>query len=154
MVMSTTVQSKPEVLTCSPQRLPWHCGRPSWLPRMQLAGHAWASPRISSEPAASSKKWAPRPARGSFVLDDSVMDRVPSRTGNRHPLKVPQGVYPCQGDDLWIACAAGRWRSVVQRQTVLCFSYSPMVEGILVPMVMSGGKVSEVSCPLHMPRYQ
>jgi crotonobetainyl-CoA:carnitine CoA-transferase CaiB-like acyl-CoA transferase len=28
-----------------------------------------------------------------------------ARIGNRHPWRAPQGVYPCQGDDAWVAIA-------------------------------------------------
>ena len=44
---------------------------------------------------------------GEYVLDYSVTGRVPGPTGNRHPHMVPQGVYPCQGDDMWVAISVG-----------------------------------------------
>jgi len=44
---------------------------------------------------------------GEYVVDYSVTGRVPSPLGNRHPYMVPQGVYPCQGDDMWIAISVG-----------------------------------------------
>src|SRR5260370_41846692 len=40
---------------------------------------------------------------GEYVVDYSVTGRVPGPLGNRHPHLVPQGVYPCQGDDMWVA---------------------------------------------------
>jgi crotonobetainyl-CoA:carnitine CoA-transferase CaiB-like acyl-CoA transferase len=44
---------------------------------------------------------------GEYVLDYSVTGRVPGPMGNRHPHMVPQGVYPCQGDDMWVAISIG-----------------------------------------------
>lgn len=44
---------------------------------------------------------------GEYVLEYSVTGRVPGPMGNRHPHMVPQGVYPCQGDDMWVAISVG-----------------------------------------------
>lgn len=44
---------------------------------------------------------------GESVLEHSFTGRVASPMGNRHPLMVPQGVYPCQGDDMWVAVSVG-----------------------------------------------
>ncbi len=44
---------------------------------------------------------------GEYVLDYSVTGRVPGPMGNRHLHMVPQGVYPCQGDDMWVAISVG-----------------------------------------------
>ena len=54
---------------------------------------------------------------GEHVLDYSLTGRVASPMGNRHPLMVPQGVYPCQGDEMWIAISVGsdeEWRRLCQ----------------------------------------
>lgn len=40
---------------------------------------------------------------GEYVVDYARTGRVPGPTGNRHPLYVPQGVYPCLGEDAWLA---------------------------------------------------
>ena len=40
-----------------------------------------------------------------FLLDYAVNRRDQSRMGNRDPGAAPHGVYPCQGDDRWIAIA-------------------------------------------------
>ncbi|HLJ08074.1 MAG TPA: CoA transferase, partial [Acidimicrobiia bacterium] len=40
----------------------------------------------------------------------------PARRGNRHPAYAPHGIFPCRGDDQWVALAApddAAWRSVV-----------------------------------------
>ena len=37
------------------------------------------------------------------ILDQSVNDGNPQPTGNRNGLAAPRGVYPCAGDDRWIA---------------------------------------------------
>ena len=54
---------------------------------------------------------------GEYVLDHSVTGRIPGPLGNRHPHIVPQGVYPCQGDDMWIAISVGsdaEWHGLCQ----------------------------------------
>ena len=37
------------------------------------------------------------------ALDYTVNKRVWTRDGNHHPYACPHGVYPCQGDDRWVA---------------------------------------------------
>src|SRR2546422_11017319 len=49
---------------------------------------------------------------GEYVVDYSVTGRVPGPLGHRHPHLAPQGVSPCQGDDMWGAlslCADDQW---------------------------------------------
>ena len=40
---------------------------------------------------------------GDSLLDYSVTGNVAEPVGNIHPEMVPQGVYPCLGDDMWVA---------------------------------------------------
>ena len=40
---------------------------------------------------------------GEAILDYSVSGRVAAPMANRHPGMAPHGVYPCQGDDMWVA---------------------------------------------------
>ncbi len=40
---------------------------------------------------------------GDAILDFSVNGRSGKLMGNRHPIHAPHGVYPCRGDDKWIA---------------------------------------------------
>ena len=40
---------------------------------------------------------------GEAILDYSVSGRVAVPMANRHPGMAPHGVYPCQGDDMWVA---------------------------------------------------
>ena len=40
---------------------------------------------------------------GERLLDVQRENANPGRRGNRHPERAPQGVYPCAGDDRWIA---------------------------------------------------
>ncbi|MGF1597916.1 MAG: CaiB/BaiF CoA transferase family protein [Acidimicrobiales bacterium] len=40
---------------------------------------------------------------GDQLLTTSVVGRQPGRLGNRSSVVAPQGVYPCGGDDAWIA---------------------------------------------------
>jgi len=44
---------------------------------------------------------------GEAVLDYSVTGRVAAPAGNTHPGMAPQGVYPCSGDDMWVAVSVG-----------------------------------------------
>ncbi|HVC31572.1 MAG TPA: CoA transferase [Steroidobacteraceae bacterium] len=37
------------------------------------------------------------------MLESTMNGRTPGRAANRHPCRAPQGVYPCAGDDRWIA---------------------------------------------------
>lgn len=40
-----------------------------------------------------------------LFLDYSVNGRIANRHGNRDPIAAPHGVFPCKGDDRWIAIA-------------------------------------------------
>jgi benzylsuccinate CoA-transferase BbsF subunit len=40
---------------------------------------------------------------GPALMDFTVNGRIQERQGNDHPQAAPHGVYPCQGDDRWIA---------------------------------------------------
>jgi len=42
---------------------------------------------------------------GPALLDYSVNRRAATRRGNRDPYMAPHGVYPCRGDDRWVAIA-------------------------------------------------
>ncbi|MGH8063860.1 MAG: CaiB/BaiF CoA transferase family protein [Candidatus Entotheonellia bacterium] len=54
---------------------------------------------------------------GEAVVDYSLSGRVAAPIGNGHPLMVPHGVYPCRGDDMWVAVAVSsddEWRGLCQ----------------------------------------
>ena len=54
---------------------------------------------------------------GEHVLDYSLSGRVAQPLGNRHPVRVPQGVYRCLGDDRWVAISVGseaEWHGLCQ----------------------------------------
>ena len=38
-----------------------------------------------------------------YLMDYTVNGRLGERIGNRHPHRAPQGVYPAQGNDCWVA---------------------------------------------------
>ena len=40
---------------------------------------------------------------GEFLIAASASSEAPVRRGNRSPVLAPQGVYPCMGDDAWVA---------------------------------------------------
>lgn len=44
---------------------------------------------------------------GDSVLDYTMNGRVQGPMGNRHPSMAPHGVYPCKGDDAWVAIGCG-----------------------------------------------
>jgi crotonobetainyl-CoA:carnitine CoA-transferase CaiB-like acyl-CoA transferase len=44
---------------------------------------------------------------GEGVVDVSLSGRVAAPIGNVHPLMAPHGVYPCRGEDMWVAVAVG-----------------------------------------------
>jgi crotonobetainyl-CoA:carnitine CoA-transferase CaiB-like acyl-CoA transferase len=43
------------------------------------------------------------PFVGDFLVEYSLTGREPARAGNRHTSMAPHGVYPCEGNDNWIA---------------------------------------------------
>ena len=52
---------------------------------------------------------------GEFILDHSMNDRLAEYRGNRDLVYAPQGVYPCTGEDRWIAITIGAdeaWRAL------------------------------------------
>ncbi len=56
---------------------------------------------------------------GTTILDWSANGRIWSRYGNRSPYKpaAPHGVYPCAGEDRWLAIACfteAEWRALVK----------------------------------------
>jgi crotonobetainyl-CoA:carnitine CoA-transferase CaiB-like acyl-CoA transferase len=56
---------------------------------------------------------------GTAILDWSANGRIWSRIGNRSPYKpaAPHGVYPCAGDDRWLAIACfseTEWRALTE----------------------------------------
>lgn len=54
---------------------------------------------------------------GPAVLDYSVNGRNQTRTGNAHPVFAPHGVYPCAGEDRWIAICVendAQWQALVE----------------------------------------
>ncbi len=52
------------------------------------------------------------------IMDYFVNGTVAGRDGNRSPLFAPHGVYPCQGDDCWVAIAVQNDRQWEQFCTV------------------------------------
>jgi len=50
---------------------------------------------------------------GPFILDYTVNGRIASRMGNRDPNMAPHGIYPCQGENRFVAVAVSNdeeWR--------------------------------------------
>ena len=45
------------------------------------------------------------PLVGPWIIEQSLTGHVVPRRGNRHPVFVPHGVFPCAGDDRWIVIA-------------------------------------------------
>ena len=54
---------------------------------------------------------------GELMTEAVVSGEVPVSHGNRNPERVPQGIYPCVGDDEWIAISIeddAMWRDFVE----------------------------------------
>jgi len=71
---------------------------------------------------------------GESLVDYSLTGRVASPIGNTHPLLAPQGVYPCQGDDLWVAISVGsdeEWRGLCRAIDQPDLAQDPRFETIL-----------------------
>lgn len=52
---------------------------------------------------------------GEALLDYQANGRVPERHGNHHPRHAPHAIYPCKGDDKWVAIAVtneNEWHSL------------------------------------------
>ena len=50
-----------------------------------------------------------------YILDGVVNGRDGGRIGNRHPYRAPQGCYPAQGKDRWLALSVGsdeQWQTL------------------------------------------
>ncbi|MCH7553629.1 MAG: CoA transferase [Chloroflexi bacterium] len=57
------------------------------------------------------------PLFGEYLLDYQMNDRLPQPQGNDYYRMAPHNVYPCSGDDQWIAIAVGReseWRGLLR----------------------------------------
>ncbi len=71
---------------------------------------------------------------GEHVLDYSLTGRVARPMGNRHPLRVPQGVYPCHADDMWVALSVGsddEWRGLCEAIGQADLAQDPRFETII-----------------------
>jgi benzylsuccinate CoA-transferase BbsF subunit len=59
-------------------------------------------------------------AMGRFIGEELLAEqqgRRPQRLGNRHPHFVPQGVFPCEGQDRWLALSVrddAEWAAFVE----------------------------------------
>lgn len=54
---------------------------------------------------------------GEHILAHSITGTVPGPMGNRHPHMAPQGVYPCRGEDMWVAISVAsdtQWHALCQ----------------------------------------
>jgi len=52
------------------------------------------------------------PLVAPWLIEQAVTGKVAPKTGNRHPTYVPHGLFPCDGDDAWVAVAVDRRRSL------------------------------------------
>lgn len=55
------------------------------------------------------------PMVAPFIIEHSITGTTGPRPGNRHPLHVPQGCFPCLGIDQWITIAVrddGEWQAL------------------------------------------
>ena len=101
------------------------------------SGVAWADPvsgmaaaagtlvalwnREANDGAAQRVETAMSESMASFAGEELLAAQVrgsdAARIGNRHPEHAPQGVYPCAGDDRWLAISVerdGEWEALVE----------------------------------------
>ena len=53
---------------------------------------------------------------GDHLVESSLGGQAGHSLGNRHPLRAPQGCYPCRGEDQWAVLSVGddeEWRRLV-----------------------------------------
>jgi benzylsuccinate CoA-transferase BbsF subunit len=60
------------------------------------------------------------------ILDYTMNGRVASRAGNRRGDRAPQGVYPCAGDDEWIAISIASGQQFQSLAEILALDLPPM----------------------------
>jgi crotonobetainyl-CoA:carnitine CoA-transferase CaiB-like acyl-CoA transferase len=60
------------------------------------------------------------------ILDYTMNGRVVSRAGNRRGDRAPQGVYPCAGDDEWIAISIASGQQFQSLAEILALDLPPM----------------------------
>ena len=54
---------------------------------------------------------------GGPIMDAALNRRAQVPLGNRDPVRAPQGIYPCAGDDRWISLSVGtgeEWRGLCE----------------------------------------
>ena len=56
---------------------------------------------------------------GDYIVDAAMNHRSPTRTGNRHSSMAPHNIYPCRGEEEWVAIAVGDDNEWQQLQNVL-----------------------------------
>jgi crotonobetainyl-CoA:carnitine CoA-transferase CaiB-like acyl-CoA transferase len=57
------------------------------------------------------------PHLGEIYLESGLTGKPRDRRGNRHPAMAPHGVYPCQGEDSWVAISVrteAEWHDLCQ----------------------------------------
>ncbi len=104
--------------------LPSFAGRPEWPPTMAhiaygdpiggIYGAASLLTALYHQRQTGNGQWinntqieAMLPFTTPALLFQQVMGREPTRRGNRHPVMVPHGCFPCAGEDNWLAIAIG-----------------------------------------------
>lgn len=53
---------------------------------------------------------------GPWLVAEQIDTQKPKAMGNRHPNMAPHGIYPCQGDDQWLALACeddAQWHNLL-----------------------------------------
>ena len=71
---------------------------------------------------------------GDTILEYSISGHVAGPTGNRHPQMAPHGVYPCLGDDMWVAISVGsdeEWRGLCRAIGQHELAHDPRFESTL-----------------------
>ncbi|ETX00793.1 MAG: hypothetical protein ETSY1_09900 [Candidatus Entotheonella factor] len=114
--------------------LPSFAGRPEWPPTMAhiaygdpiggIYGAASLLTALYHQRQTGRGQWinntqieAMLPFTTPALLIKQATGREPARRGNRHPVMVPHGCFPCAGEDTWVAIAVARaedWANLVR----------------------------------------
>ena len=100
--------------------IPHLTGQPEWPPTMQHVAYGDAVAGLNATAALLVALWHRQgsgegqyidlsqveslfPLAAHGIIEQSLNRSAPRRHGNRHPQQAPHGIFPCQGEDQWIA---------------------------------------------------
>lgn len=69
---------------------------------------------------------------GEYLIEGHRSGREFAQNGNRHPIRAPQGCYPCAGDDEWVVISVGtddEWAGLVRAMGEPDWARTPALAG-------------------------